>query len=151
MNSLAVSAFEDKLRAHYLLIDYQTTKEKKAGKLGDFFSFMLEDRLWETHIRFRRFKAMLIDKCYEILSEISDEEKKNSDIFRETHATINSVLRSSLCNKRVGNRYCKKPKKGTYCAFHSNRKAAITDKLTSAIDTYLHRDLVNIVTSYIDI
>ena len=107
-------------------------------------------QIWVHSPRYARLVKTIIKKGHELLEDI-DLSVINPETKQKAEQIIHTVLRLICCNKIVNGRYCKRKKIGQYCTFHTNKKNQISKYMTEATESYVIKDITNIIYEYISL
>jgi hypothetical protein len=132
-----------------------SSKERNCEKIIEIYTFLNVMQLWTYRPRYSKLLQTIINKGYELLEEIDTSGVKH-ETTQKTKKAIHTVLRLVCCNKMVKgkyfkDRYCKRKKIDQYCTFHTNIKNKISTHMTEATESYLIKDITNIITNYISL
>ena len=127
------------------------SKESRCEIVIEIYTFLNIIQLWTYRPRYSSLVQKIIDKGYELLLEKNYTSGVKPETIQKTKKAIHTVLRLVCCNKMVKDRYCKRKKIGQYCTFHTNIKNKISTYMTEATESYLIKDITNIITDYINL
>lgn len=126
------------------------SKERKCEIIIEIYTFLNIMQIWLYTPRYIRLVKTIISKGYELLEDIN-LSAINPETKQKAIKIIHTVLRLVCCNKMVKGRYCKRKKIGQYCTFHTNKKKQISKYMTEATESYVIKDITNIITEYISL
>lgn len=126
------------------------SKNHKCQIIIEIYTFMSLVQFWTYEPRYKKFVQTVRTKGYEILKDINIPEIE-PETKQKTQKAIHTVLRLICCNKMVKGRYCKRKKIGQYCTFHTGIKNQISKCMTEATESYVIKDIANIITDYISL
>ena len=131
------------------------SKESRCEIIIEIYTFLNVIQLWTYRPIYSKLLQTIIDKGYELLEEI-DTSGVKPETIQKTKKAIHTVLRLVCCNKMVKGKYfkdiyCKRKKIDQYCTFHTNIKNKISTHMTEATESYLIKDITNIICDYISL
>jgi len=144
--------FQTTIRKYLLAISQTISRQEKFEIVIEIFTLLNKMKTVWINNSGSSFKMTVIDKSYELLEQIQSYISLiKPETLKKTREEIHKTLRLVCCNKIVKGRYCKRKKICQYCTFHTNIKNQTLKHVTEATESYIIKDVTNIICDYISL